>query len=208
MRRHAVVTKPDILLAGFVTLGQAQELAAELGAEAYAGELQTRINILGSVYHWMLRHKSARHPKRIRAELDRLSRNFDSALVALDQLSLHSEDKLIAALLNDQFPTVATCREHMARLRTAAGEARSALPSGAGRTPIDELRTLCDGLAFAYENFSGRRFSYDIHHESGGETTFLTDAADWVARVAKIVDPQITGANLRTAMRYLPNSLP
>ena len=207
MKRHAVATKPENVSAHIeiITLDEAQGLEDTLvrpaGFVYEARETQRRINELGTHYRWNLWASYQRQPKLLRAKLHQLSEDIGAALATLDQFSDLLTRRLNAAFGDDQGATAASCREHMTRLQEAAERASAALPSGAGRASVDELRLLCTGLVEVYTEVSGERFAYDAHPQGGGRYVFLTNGARWVARVAKIIDPEITDANLVTAMR-------
>jgi hypothetical protein len=207
VKRHAVATKLESIRdhIEIITLDKAQELEDMLvrpaGFAHEARETQRRINELGTHYRWNLWASYQRQPKLLRAKLRQLSEDIGAALATLDQFSALLTRRLNAAFGDDQGVTAATCREHLTRLQEAAERASAALPSGAGRASVDELRVLCAGLAEVYADLAGEQFTFDAHPQGRGRYAFLTNGARWVAHVAKIIDPEVTDASLVTAMR-------
>ena len=84
------------------------------------------------------------------------------------------------------------------RMFDRAAVALRLLPRAGGALPLHSLRWVVRELATIYTETTGRSFS--VGHERG-TIDALNEPAHWVARVVKIIDPDVTDANLRTTFR-------
>jgi hypothetical protein len=208
MARHAVAMEPtgDLKAVEIVDLDQARELAAELGADP--ARLQAAINDRATVYCWSLDSEDTKRPKRIRAELDRLSDALGAAMATIDQLDERARSAVDGALIemlggDERVSTrayeeaqkkawtegISYTQSLMARIHEAAGRAKESLPRGDGREGLGTLRWLCDQLDGIYRR------------HSTAKRKPLKVVLPWVGRVVKMIDPEVTDSNLRTALR-------
>jgi hypothetical protein len=206
MKRHAVATEPTAHLEpdDIVTAEQAAVLAAELGPNVDAGELQGLINDCGTLYRRFLWCEEASRPAPIREELKQLAHDLAAVRARLEGLSDRAVRALNHALAADGGELrvltdgIAYAGGRIKRVEDAARRAHAGMPSGDGRPRSDNLRWLCSWLAPIYNERAGGRPAYDQSRKN-----FTLNRSDWIARVVRLVDPEVTEANLSTALREL-----
>jgi hypothetical protein len=206
MKRHAVATEPSGRLepVEIVTTEQAAELAGEIGPDVDAGELQGLINDRGTIYRHFLWCADASSPAPIRKELEELAAKLAAARSALEGLSDRAVRALNRALTADGGELsvitdgIAYAEGRMRRVENAARRAHASMPSGDGRPRGDNLRSLRSWLAAIYDDLAGGRAAYDQSRKN-----FMLNRRDWIGRVVRLIDPEVTEANLSTALREL-----
>ena len=92
----------------------------------------------------------------------------------------------------------------LGRMVDRAAVALHLLPPAGGRRPLDSLRWFVLELATIHTRITDDSFA--VGGERGTVDT-LNPPAYWVARVVKIIDPDVTDANLMTAFRQDFNTL-
>jgi hypothetical protein len=206
MNRHAVATEPPAHLKQIeiVNMEQAAELAALLPPDVDVAGLRDALNDRGTIYRHFLWCEDASRPAPIREELKQLEAKLAAARAALEGLSHRAERALNAAFVADGGELraltdgIAYADGRMKRIEDAACRAHSSMPSGDGRPRSDNLRSLCSWLEAIYNDFAGGREAYDRERK-----TFTLNRAAWITRVVALIDPEVTEANLSTALREL-----
>ncbi len=90
------------------------------------------------------------------------------------------------------------------RMVDRAAVALHLLPPAGGARPLHSLRWVVRELATIHTGITGDSFSVGRERDT---VDTLNPPAHWVARVVKIIDPDVTDANLRTAFRQDFNTL-
>ena len=90
------------------------------------------------------------------------------------------------------------------RMVDRAAVALHLLPPAGGARPLHSLRWVVRELATIHTGITGDSFSVGRERDT---VDTLNAPAHWVARVVKIIDPDVTDANLRTAFRQDFNTL-
>lgn len=93
--------------------------------------------------------------------------------------------------------------EHLKRLCGAIEHALGMAKGTGGNPGLGHLFTTCRVLAEVYERFSGRRFTFDRPVGPDEKVEFITEGTRFVAAAALVIWPDVTIANLTTAMRQI-----